>query len=219
MRCGPASPPIPSRPRICRRWSRSIADSGDPDTELREFFRAARRETDEACRPCDRHAFFAGDAAGHRRPASNARAGDDEFAADTLATMRTRSPTSLHVAFRADHRRLDHVDGRVHEDGVPHPQPHAAEPRLLRGHPRGDHRQGLRSALAAASAGGGDGGGGRCLFRAARPTEISSCERSRRPQDRSARHGRNRPSSGSSAHRRLLPDVRHALLGPADRLL
>ena len=107
-----------------------IADSGDPGTELREFFRAAPRKTDEASLHAIAKHFSLGSL--HDIVVSLERAASvDQFAADTLATIRTRSPTSLHVTFRAIAAGSTHVDGRVHEDGVPHPQPHACRPRPL----------------------------------------------------------------------------------------
>ncbi len=77
-----------------------IAESGDPGSELREFFKAAPRKTDGAAlQKIAKHfsqkslrAIFT----------SLERAGpEDEFAVATLETMRSRSPTSLHVTFRA----------------------------------------------------------------------------------------------------------------------
>ena len=50
-----------------------IAESGDPGSELREFFKAARRKTDEASSPFDRQAFLAGLAAATSSPASSER--------------------------------------------------------------------------------------------------------------------------------------------------
>jgi enoyl-CoA hydratase/carnithine racemase len=77
-----------------------IAESGDPGTELREFFRAARRKTDGACLQAIAKHFSLGSL--KDIVASLERdAGSDKFAADTLATIRLRSPTSLHVTFRA----------------------------------------------------------------------------------------------------------------------
>lgn len=77
-----------------------IAESGDPGTELREFFRAARRKTDGACLQAISKHFSLGSL--KDIVASLERdAGSDKFAADTLATIRLRSPTSLHVTFRA----------------------------------------------------------------------------------------------------------------------
>ncbi len=77
-----------------------IADSGDPGTELREFFRAAPRKTDAAAVGSIArhfsHATLAGIVDSLERAAPS-----DAFAAAALATMRTRSPTSLHVTFRA----------------------------------------------------------------------------------------------------------------------
>lgn len=77
-----------------------IAESGDSGTELREFFRAARRKTDEASlRAIAKHFSqnsLQGIVASLERDAPT-----DKFAADTLATLRSRSPTSLHVTFRA----------------------------------------------------------------------------------------------------------------------
>jgi enoyl-CoA hydratase/carnithine racemase len=77
-----------------------IADSGDPGTELREFFRnVPRAASDAQVQSIARH--FSKTSL-HSVVASLERAaGDDAFAADTLATLRKRSPTSLHVTFRA----------------------------------------------------------------------------------------------------------------------
>lgn len=77
-----------------------IAESGDPGTELREFFRAARRKTDaDTLRSITKH-FSLGSL--QEVVASLGRdAPTDKFAADTLAALRSRSPTSLHVTFRA----------------------------------------------------------------------------------------------------------------------
>jgi enoyl-CoA hydratase len=77
-----------------------IAESGDPGTELREFFRAARRKTDGATLQAINRHFSLGSLLDIVASLERA-AGDDKFAADTLATIRARSPTSLHVAFRA----------------------------------------------------------------------------------------------------------------------
>ena len=119
-----------------------IAESGDPGSELREFFKAARRTTDEASLHAIAKHFSLGSlqrhrhqpgARGSRRQVRRRHAGDHPDAlSDQPACDLPR-----------DHGRLDHVDGRVHEDGVPHPQPDARKPRPLRGHPRGADRQGL----------------------------------------------------------------------------
>jgi enoyl-CoA hydratase len=77
-----------------------IAESGDPGSELREFFRAARRKTDEACLHAIAMHFSLGSLQDIVTSLERA-AGADKFAADTLATIRSRSPTSLHVTFRA----------------------------------------------------------------------------------------------------------------------
>ena len=77
-----------------------IAESGDPGTELREFFRAARRKTDEACLHSIARHFSLGSPEDIVTSLERA-AGTDKFAADTLATIRSRSPTGLHVTFRA----------------------------------------------------------------------------------------------------------------------
>jgi enoyl-CoA hydratase len=77
-----------------------IAESGDPGTELREFFRAARRKTDEARLHAIAVHFSLGSLLDIVTSLERA-AGADEFAADALATIRSRSPTSLHVTFRA----------------------------------------------------------------------------------------------------------------------
>ena len=77
-----------------------IAESGDPGTELREFFRAARRKTDEACLHSIARHFSLGTPQDIVISLERA-AGTDKFAAGTLATIRSRSPTGLHVTFRA----------------------------------------------------------------------------------------------------------------------
>lgn len=77
-----------------------IADSGDPGSELREFFKAAPRKTDEAALHSIARHFSLGSLEGIVTSLERA-AGSDDFAAETLATIRTRSPTSLHVTFRA----------------------------------------------------------------------------------------------------------------------
>ncbi|MEP9389243.1 enoyl-CoA hydratase/isomerase family protein [Mesorhizobium sp. KR9-304] len=77
-----------------------IADSGDPGTELREFFKAAPRKTDEAALHAIARHFSLGSLQDIVVSLERAAAADS-FAAATLATMRGRSPTSLHVTFRA----------------------------------------------------------------------------------------------------------------------
>ncbi len=77
-----------------------MAESGDPGSDLREVFRAARRQTDEATLHAIAKHFSLGSL--HDIFASLERAArTDKFAADTLDVMRTKSPTSLSVAFRA----------------------------------------------------------------------------------------------------------------------
>jgi enoyl-CoA hydratase/carnithine racemase len=77
-----------------------IAESGDSGTELREFFRAARRKTDQASLRAIAKHFSQGSLLGIVDSLER-DAPTDKFAADTLATIRSRSPTSLHVTFRA----------------------------------------------------------------------------------------------------------------------
>jgi enoyl-CoA hydratase len=67
---------------------------------LREFFKAARRTTDEASLHAIAKHFSLGSLVDIVTSLERAAA-VDKFAADTLATIRTRSPTSLHVTFRA----------------------------------------------------------------------------------------------------------------------
>jgi enoyl-CoA hydratase len=77
-----------------------IAESADPGTELREFFKAAPRQTSAAAlQSIARH--FSRDSLQGVLTSLERAAPDDEFAAAALATIRTRSPTSLHVTFRA----------------------------------------------------------------------------------------------------------------------
>jgi enoyl-CoA hydratase/carnithine racemase len=76
-----------------------LAETGDADLALREVFSPAKRETDEATLQAIAHHF--GRSSLQEIVASlDAAAPTDEFAAKTLSTMRTRSPTSLHVAFK-----------------------------------------------------------------------------------------------------------------------
>ncbi len=77
-----------------------IAESGDPGTELREFFKAAPRQTDGAVLQKIAQHFSHGSLHGIVKSLEGA-APNDEFAATTLATISSRSPTSLHVTFRA----------------------------------------------------------------------------------------------------------------------
>jgi enoyl-CoA hydratase len=76
-----------------------LAETGDPDLALREVFAPARRETDDATlHKIAKH--FAGPTLGEIAGSLEVAAPDDEFARQTLETIRKRSPTSLHVAFR-----------------------------------------------------------------------------------------------------------------------
>jgi enoyl-CoA hydratase len=76
-----------------------LAEVGEPETVLRNFFHAAIRETDRpTLETIARH--FSQPSLADIVDSLQAAAGDDEFSANTLATMRLRSPTSLHVAFR-----------------------------------------------------------------------------------------------------------------------
>lgn len=77
-----------------------IAESGDPGSELREFFKAAPRKTDAAALQSIARHFSQNSLQGIVTSLEQAPP-DDGFAAETLATMRRRSPTSLHVTFRA----------------------------------------------------------------------------------------------------------------------
>lgn len=77
-----------------------IAESGDPGTELREFFKAAPRQTStEVLQSIAKH--FSRDTLGGVIASLERAAPSDEFAASALSTIRKRSPTSLHVTFRA----------------------------------------------------------------------------------------------------------------------
>ncbi|MBZ9673370.1 enoyl-CoA hydratase/isomerase family protein [Mesorhizobium sp. ES1-3] len=75
-----------------------LALTGDPESVLRGFFVPAKRETDRPILEAIARHFA--------QPSlpdlidSLDRAGKDEFAAGTLATIRMRSPTSLRVAWR-----------------------------------------------------------------------------------------------------------------------
>ena len=98
---------------------------------------------------------------------ANLEAEGSDWAAETLATLRQKSPTSLKVSFK---QLTDVWRARFRgSDGAGIPARHALQPgcRFLRGHPRPDRRQGPQSGLAPGAAGRGDGGDGRRLFRGA----------------------------------------------------
>lgn len=77
-----------------------IADCGDPGTELREFFKnVPRQATDAQVQSIAKH--FSKPSLSEIVASLERAAPTDDFAAETLATIRTRSPTSQHVTFRA----------------------------------------------------------------------------------------------------------------------
>lgn len=76
-----------------------LCETGDTEAVLRSFFVAAKRETQRpALEAIARH--FAKDTLAEVIESLEAEAANDEFAAKTLATILTRSPTSLAVTFR-----------------------------------------------------------------------------------------------------------------------
>jgi enoyl-CoA hydratase/carnithine racemase len=75
-----------------------IAETGEPDAALSAVCEKPPRETDEARRfAIDKH-FSLGSLKDIVASLESAAA-DDPFASETLATLRSKSPTSLHVAF------------------------------------------------------------------------------------------------------------------------
>ncbi|MEP9396042.1 enoyl-CoA hydratase/isomerase family protein [Mesorhizobium sp. KR2-14] len=76
-----------------------LAETGDPDAALREVSEPVERETGQATLEAIARHFSHETVAGIVRSLEQA-AGDDEFAAATLATLRGRSPTSVHIALR-----------------------------------------------------------------------------------------------------------------------
>jgi enoyl-CoA hydratase/carnithine racemase len=76
----------------------SLAESGDPDAVLADYHAPAPRESEQVVLDAIDDHFSKDSLAGV--VSSLEVAGRDEFAARTLATIRTRSPTSLNVAFR-----------------------------------------------------------------------------------------------------------------------
>ncbi|TPI45878.1 enoyl-CoA hydratase/isomerase family protein [Mesorhizobium sp. B2-9-1] len=76
-----------------------LATSNDPDAELRDFFVPAKRETERQDLDSIARHFSQGSLADIIASLEEAAAGD-AFAARTLAAIKTRSPTSLHVAWR-----------------------------------------------------------------------------------------------------------------------
>ncbi|PSJ63895.1 enoyl-CoA hydratase/isomerase family protein [Pseudaminobacter soli (ex Li et al. 2025)] len=76
-----------------------LAETGDPDTSLREVFAPAKRETDQATQEAiDQH--FSRPSLSEVLESLEEAAPSDAFAAKTLATILSRSPTSVSVAFR-----------------------------------------------------------------------------------------------------------------------
>jgi len=76
-----------------------LCDTGDAGSALREVFRAAPRETDAAAiHSIARH--FSKPSLEEILASLQEEAANDPFAAETLATIAKRSPTSLAVTFR-----------------------------------------------------------------------------------------------------------------------
>ena len=76
-----------------------IGETGDADLALREGFRPAPGETDrDVLRKIARH--FGQASLDDVVASLKAEADTDDFAAETMALIQSRSPTSLHVAFR-----------------------------------------------------------------------------------------------------------------------
>lgn len=76
-----------------------LTEIGDPESVLRNFFFPARRETDRPTLEAIAKHFSQGSLRDILDSLERA-ALDDPFAATTLATIRTRSPISVHVAWR-----------------------------------------------------------------------------------------------------------------------
>jgi len=76
-----------------------LAATGDPESVLRGFFISARRETDRPTLAAIAQHFAQASLRDIIDSLERAAAAD-EFAAKTLATIRSRSPTSLNVAWR-----------------------------------------------------------------------------------------------------------------------
>jgi enoyl-CoA hydratase/carnithine racemase len=76
-----------------------LATSGDANAELRDFFVAAKRETErQDLEAIARH--FSKSTLAELIASLEQAADSDTFAAKTLATLKTRSPTSLNIAWR-----------------------------------------------------------------------------------------------------------------------
>ena len=83
----------------CARLLDELATSNDPNAELRDFFVPAKRETErQDLDSIARH--FSQNSLTDIIASLEEAAAVDAFAARTLATMKTRSPTSLHIAWR-----------------------------------------------------------------------------------------------------------------------
>jgi enoyl-CoA hydratase/carnithine racemase len=95
--CGLATHAIDARDQAA--LVEELARSGDPDAALRRFCAPVGRETDAAVlEKIERH--FSADTLEEVVAGLKRAAPADDFCARTLATLASRSPTSLHVAFR-----------------------------------------------------------------------------------------------------------------------
>ena len=196
-----------------------LAETGDADLALREVWAQARRETDPPTLEKIAKHFALPSLRDIVRSLERADP-TDEFAAKTLATMRTRSPTSLNVAFRAISAGLTLSMDECMQMEFRILNRMLAGPRFLRGHPRGDHRQGRYAQMEPGDARGGRPRRHRALFRAARRAGACAVsERRAQPALVRAVDGGGHLLLVPPRGRRLLPAVRRALLDQADRRL
>jgi len=114
-----------------------LAETGDADLALREAFVPAQRETPEKVLEAI-NLYFSRSSLPALLESLNAAAAGDEFAARTLATLQSRSPTSVNVAFRqiTEGQALD-MDACMRME-------FRIVNRMLRGH---DFYEGIRAAI------------------------------------------------------------------------
>ena len=195
-----------------------LTETGEPEAVLRSYFSAARRETDRPMLEAIAKHFSKAslpDVVDSLRRAADG----DEFAAKTLATIRLKSPTSLNVAFRqiSAGLTLSMDDCMRMEFRILN--------RMLTGD---DFYEGIRAAIIdkgskpqwrPAALSDVDPASDRRLFRAARKGTGALNDEVDQAVEPRAFDGGIDLLLVPARHRRLLPDVRHALLGAADRHL
>ncbi len=129
---------MPFRPRTSTALTERLAATGNPKTALRGLATHPARDMDDAALHLIALNFTMDSLEAVHAGLAKAAGEGDEFAAATLETVQTRSPTSLHVAFRqiCDGAMLDMSDCMKMEFRILN--------RMLLGH---DFYEGIRAAV------------------------------------------------------------------------